>query len=467
MSIRTRLIAILLVGLLVALVVGGTGLHLLTKRSLVHQLDAGLEARARAMATLVSIEHGRVEMEYDDELSNPATAYLFELRSAAGTLIEHADRLGDMTLPFRTASVPVFFGLALPDGRPGRAVSLAFRVRDEDEDHVDEGMAYGGIGQELIITVAVSRGSVDGALAAVLGAQLAIGVGLVVVVAGLVWFGIRVGLQPLDHLAIGLGEVTGERLSRRFEPVGAPREIVPVYDALNRMLDRIEDTVQRERRFADAAAHELRTPLAELRSTAEVALKWPDPQRAVAAMEEVLGIGGEMEGLVESLLTLSRARGDNGGQSTGRTRLAPMVSRCLERAADMIEARCLDVRVEIDERAEAPAATEALEIIVRNLVENAVEYTPEGGSIFVHADQGDAGAFTFTVENGPVDLQREDLSRLFEPLWRADGSRTDRRHAGLGLTIARHLAESIGLVVRAELDEGRTLAVAVASGATA
>ncbi|MHC5003189.1 MAG: sensor histidine kinase [Planctomycetota bacterium] len=227
---------------------------------------------------------------------------------------------------------------------------------------------------------------------------------------------------------------------------------MPIYRELNRMLDRVEGVLERERAFVDAAAHELRTPLAELRSAAEVAIRWPEPARASAVLHEVLAIGGEMERLVESLLLISR--GDAGGEEPLTSPTVPadtIVPACLDRCNGAISDKAIRLSVQLEEGRSPRAPRDALTIIVRNLVDNAVQYTPVHGRIAIRSEPDSGGSSTFVVENGPVELEAGDLPRLFEPFWRTDTARSDRDHLGLGLAIVQRVAEAVGLRVDARL----------------
>jgi signal transduction histidine kinase len=327
----------------------------------------------------------------------------------------------------------------------------------------------------------MDRGPIDRALGTLLAALLAAGTAVALAAGALVVIGVRWGLAPLNRLSQQLASVSGGTISRRLHDGGVPRELVPVYRELNAMLDRVEQTLERERSFANAAAHELRTPLAELRTTAEVALRWPEPDRAIAALREALAIGSEMERLVESLLLISRgdagAPAAGGSSSSGQVEvtLGPIVRGCLDRAAASIRDKQLNVTVALNGSSAINghrASREGIEIIVRNLIDNAVHYTPPRGVIAIgdgHApkitdeDSEILRAAAFVIENGPVQLGESDLPRLFEPFWQRNQSRSDRQHVGLGLTVVHRMAVALGLHVHATL-AGDRLRIRISAG---
>ncbi|MCA9312143.1 MAG: HAMP domain-containing protein, partial [Phycisphaerales bacterium] len=280
-----------------------------------------------------------------------------------------------------------------------------------------------------------------------LGGRGVVGVAIIVLVS----VGVSWGLRPLGRLTRQLGQVTGDGAgSRRFDEGEGARELAPVRRALNQMLDRVHATVERERAFAGAAAHELRTPLAELRTTLEVAQRWPDPARAAASLHECMQIGAEMERLVESLLLMSRARnGEVGGHDGGSVALGPLVEVCLHRHEETIIARHLQVDNVLN-GAVMHGHKDAVEVIVRNLVDNAVRYTPDGGRISI-VPLGEDG---FRVENWPVTLRREEVPDLFTPFFRRAETAGWTTGAGLGLSVVEQVSRASGLRVEADVHDG-------------
>ena len=467
-SIRGRLLATLLTGLALVLGAGGTAVYLTAARSLTGQFDAALEARAHTVASLVKLEPpARLVWEISDAPAVPMDETFFELRDPARGVLKRSDNLGADPLPQRTpAENAVEFGdLDLAGAIRGRAAWLTFRPRVDPEDWEGRDIA-GADPPLLVVTAALDRTPVDRALARLLAALLALGTGVGVTAGLLIVLGVRWGLAPLNRLSRQLAAVGGDDLSRRFDGKAAPRELAPVYDELNRMLQRVERTIERERTFADAAAHELRTPLAELRTAAEVALRWPDLDRAEPALREALAIGREMECLVDSLLLISRGHAASSWDGARAASLGPIVRGCLKHADESIAAKGLAVAVTLNGGETLAAPADAVEIIVRNLIDNAVQYTPARGTILIGNGHAGHEAAALFVENGPVELVAGDVPRLFEPFWRREGARTDRRHSGLGLAVVDHIARAIGLRVEAEL-AGDRLRIRLAPAASA
>jgi two-component system sensor histidine kinase QseC len=452
----------LLAGLAIVLTAGGAAVYWIEASSLTRQFDAGLTARAQTLASLVKREPQALVFETSDAPEATIAETYFELRTREGRVLKRSANLGQSSLGGRdlnegeTAYAPI----ELPAGMSGRAIWLAFlpRIDPEDWEERDPQTAE----QELlIVAAALDRAPIDRALTTLLAALVSVGAATAAAGAMLVALGVRWGLAPLHRLSRQVGAVDGRTVGGRLDDSGAPRELVPVYRELNRMLDRVGQTLERERSFAGAAAHELRTPLAELRTIAEVALRWPDADRAAAALRELLAIGGEMERLVESLLLISRGNtvpASDAPVSGAAAPIAAIVRDCLQRSAGAIRDKDLTLSIELHGHETLPAPRDAVDIILRNLIENAVQYTPPRGSITIRdglAPDRTAALSTLVIENGPVQLREADLPRMFEPFWRLERSRSDRAHAGLGLAIVRHVAAAVGLRVDAGLSGDR------------
>jgi two-component system sensor histidine kinase QseC len=480
-TIRGRLLAMLLTGLALVLVAGGAAVYWTARRGLIRQYDAALEDRARTIAALVTLEPGRLVFASREGPTETIRETFFELHTVEPReLLKRSWNLRDGALPFRAdlGETPVFADVDLPNDRRGRAVWLAFRPRvdvdDDDEVEPEDGeediesmLQSRPIEPELLVVIAaLDRGPIDRPLAALLGALVVVGCVLGVTVAGLVMLGVRWGLLPLDRLSAQLGHVDATTLSERFDDAEAPCELSPVYRELNRMLDRVKQTLDRERLFADAAAHELRTPLTELRTTAEVAIRWPDANRAADALAETLAVGREMERLVESLLLISRGNANEIRDEPRDTPIATIVHHCLERSAGALAEKNLHLTVNLGERDVLRAPRDAVEIILRNLIDNAVQYTPTDGRIAIRSDGSRNGSVRVLIENHPVELSAEELPRLFEPFWKSEAARSDREHVGLGLAVVEQVAHAIGLRVDVGLNSGRLQISVFASGST-
>ncbi|MEM0969815.1 MAG: ATP-binding protein, partial [Verrucomicrobiota bacterium] len=227
----------------------------------------------------------------------------------------------------------------------------------------------------------------------------------------------------------------------------------PIVDRLNQLIERLEASFTRERRFSADLAHELRTPIAELKTLSEVALKWPD-QAGDKTHQETLLIAQDLESVVVTLLTL--ARWESGDHPI---KWEPMILATLLRDSwAPFEAKAEDRGLVIQwdlgqDEATSPYRTDPaiLRHILTNLFSNAVEYAPSQTIINVHQSEHE-----LIVTNQAPHLTEDDLAHLFDRHWRADPARTssDTPHTGLGLALAKACADALGTPLKAQLHEG-------------
>jgi heavy metal sensor kinase len=249
----------------------------------------------------------------------------------------------------------------------------------------------------------------------------------------------RIALRPLDRMTRTARRISAEDLSERVERPRTGDELDRLAETMNDMLARLEQAFAQSRRFAADAAHELRTPLAALRGTTEVALRG---DRSPAEYRKVLASSlEEVERLIrlsEDLLLFSRSQA--GSEPAGeRVELEPLLLEGLDAGARLGQAAGVSVRIEHAAPAVVRGDATALRRVLLNLVENAVKYTPRGGKVELSLIAEDDTA-SLTVSDTGMGLDPADAERIFEPFVRLDAARSrDTGGAGLGLAIARSI----------------------------
>lgn len=372
-------------------------------------------------------------------------AEYFEVQQADGTVLARSPSLGDFRLTLRKANEasPAFFNVKLPGGRRGRAVSLRFNRGAEDNAP--------GNGSEILAVFARDTEHLRHVLALTHAGLVGVGV----VTLGLAgWFVLvltRRGLRPYAALAAQVQRIQPNSLDLRLDPRGLPGEMIPMVEQLNRLMERLESAFARERRFSANAAHELLTPVAELRAAAENAIRWSDDPEATGSLaRETLETAGHMQRLVQTLLEL--AKSTPGGLSPTRDAfdLVELVRDCTKSHHDHLTAKALMLENSFPESASVSGSQPAALSIVQNLLANAVNYTPPSGRIQCRIDRV-ATEVRLTLTNTNPGLEATDLPKLWEPFWRRDAARTDRAHSGLGLALVHELARTHGWDVTASL----------------
>jgi signal transduction histidine kinase len=275
----------------------------------------------------------------------------------------------------------------------------------------------------------------------------------------------RAALSPVEAVVRAAGEMSEGDLSRRL-PVANPKdEIGRLTTTINALLarlevafTRLEETLSRQQRFAADASHELRTPLTSISGHARMLDEWAlhgDEQTARQSVGTIRREAGRMRGLVESLLTLTR--GDEGApMEVGRYDLSALGKEATETARAAAEGRVSVEFVSNEHEVTAAFDRERVLQVASILLDNAVKYTPEGGSVQVRVEEKDGGAALAVSDTG-VGISEEQLPLVFERFYRADAARVEDG-VGLGLSIARQIAEAHGgtLEVRSKLGVGST-----------
>jgi signal transduction histidine kinase len=451
-SIRRRLTRELLGA---ALLLGGAGLaamYLAARDAAIDQFDAALNAKAQAIGTLTVAGPGGVQVDFSDRLLRGFTDRrrrdFFELWGLDGAPLTRSGSLGPANLPRLPARVsrPRHWNLELPDRRPGRAVAVLFQPKTA---------SAAGPAPLLELVVASDREGLEETLWQLIA--IASGSALLLV-AATVWLipgVLRRGLGPLERLGEQVAGIGTGNLQTRLDPGPLPAELVPIAERLNGLLARIQESFERERRFSADLAHELRTPLAELRSAAECALKWPE-SRDPAVDRDILAIAAQMEAMVGHMLAL--ARGEQGQLAVRSEPVA--VDRLVGDLWSRLAPRAAERGLVVDRRLEPlvlAADPGLLRSILGNLLENAADYAPRGGRIELRT-----GPDGIVVANATEDFGPEDLPRLFERFWRKEAARSGGQHVGLGLAVARVFAEAMDWTLAADSPRPNWLAFTLA-----
>lgn len=262
----------------------------------------------------------------------------------------------------------------------------------------------------------------------------------------------RRGLRPLADMAAAAGHIHATQLHERLAPAGWPDELRALATAFDAMLARLDESFTRLSQFSADLAHELRTPLFNLRGEAEIALtqaRTPEAYREVLAssLEEL----DRLSRMMESLLFLARAEQPH----TRVTRQTLDAHAEAEVVRDFHEAAAEEqgVRLIVEGAARVDAEPAMLRRALTNLVTNALAHTPRGGTVTVRV-AGQNGGTVFTVTDTGPGIAPEHLPRIFDRFYRADPARGGG--AGLGLSIAKSIAELHGGTLTAASGPGAT-----------
>ena len=260
------------------------------------------------------------------------------------------------------------------------------------------------------------------------------------------------GLQPLAAMTQSLKRIGPQRLHERIPLDGWPRELQPLAVAFDDMLDRLEDSFTRLSQFSADLAHELRTPIANIRGEAEVTLTRPrSPDEYREVIESTVAECERLSGIVDNLLFLARAEAAEG--NVQRTSFDGRAA--LEKITAFYEAIAeeQDVTLTCAGEGEVRADPMLFGRAVSNLVENALRFTPAGGTILISIALR-AAHFEIAVKDTGCGIAAEHLPRVFDRLYRADSSRSSQG-AGLGLALVKSITHLHGGSAKIESEVGR------------
>lgn len=300
-------------------------------------------------------------------------------------------------------------------------------------------------------------------LRALLITTLALGVvlGLPVAALGGWWLAGR-ALAPVRAMVEAANRIEAENLADRLPQPPRRDELGQLARTFNQLLDRLQAAFQRERRFTADVSHDLRTPLALLKSSIEVALNRPrSAEELRGTLMEANSQIDRLTGLLDAALTLARADSGQLQEHFAMLNLSELLTDLVETSAPYAQdERGQTMTCDIAPDLWARGDRDYLTRLFLNLLDNAMQYTPNGGVVRVLA-AATREQLTVTVEDNGSGIAAEDLSHVFDRFYRADkargsGGHMPARHAGLGLSIAQAIAHAHGgeITVESVLGQG-------------
>lgn len=296
-------------------------------------------------------------------------------------------------------------------------------------------------GGEIRVQVG-ERHEVRNELAASVALRLLLPLGIALpVLALLIWFAVGKGLSPLRRIGSEVAQRDPANLAP-LEERTAPAEITPLLHALNALLGRLDTALESERRFTADAAHELRTPLAALKIQAQVARRAENEAQRTAALDKlILGVDRATH-LIGQLLTLARLE-PTGGSTVlmSDCDLAALARQTLADLAPAAQEKEIELELSSPDSALVKGNADMLGILLRNLVDNAIRYTPRHGQVNVILTVEQDRARLDVLDSGP-GIPEQERGRVFDRFYRILGS--DAAGSGLGLSIVKRIADCHG-----------------------
>ncbi|MCX6602239.1 MAG: heavy metal sensor histidine kinase [Acidobacteria bacterium] len=435
-SVGARLTAWFSAILATALLLAGIGVRWGMRQSIHDTVDRDLQARLEGMRQFLDKEEkdpesGSLSEELAEQASMTAAGAYFRIAGQDGQWIYQSKGSEEWSMPGPRLPEQGRIQTVETGGGPARVLAASVRV-GTIQIGAPLGSFYEMLNGFLWTAVVVSP-----ALLFLAGA-------------GGYWLSRR-ALEPVDAITRTAQTISEKDLSQRLPERGVGDELDRLSATLNAMFGRLESSFERVTRFTADASHELRTPVAVIRTTAELARSRPrSEQEYERALDTIQAESEHISALIDDLLLLARADAGKEEFAGEPLDLRESVRSVCAKVRVLAEARGIGLEEETSAEVRVQADGRAVHRVLLILLENAIQYTAEGGSIKVAATM-EAGWARVTVRDTGVGIAAEDLPHIFERFYRASKDRSRRGGGvGLGLAIAEWIAARHGGTITVE-----------------
>lgn len=448
-SLRTRVSLSVALLLLVAVVLLSLFVYMDLGGGLRRTLDDSLRMSASVAAAAVQVSNHSLSVQPDLPGSSRELQSLWN----EGTTVRYLDAAGNTLAGFGLGWNAPTNTTNLAEARAEGHAFSEWTDRTLDKDFRVYTQAVSN-GDAVLGFVQVMRDlhPISETLAELLAA-LAIG-GTLVVVGGAIggFFLSRQALKPIDKITRTAREISAQDLSARLNMTGSYDEVGRLASTFDSMLERLEDSFARERRFTADASHELRTPLAAMEAILGVIRAEPrSAEEYEQALDDLAEETTRLRKLVEDLLFL--ARGEHSGQEATETfDLSLLVQDVVDALSPLAEEKALSLQCQAEPRLQVRGKTDSLIRVFLNLIDNAIKFTDQGGiTVTVYSTKESA---VVAVADTGVGIPSAHLEHIFERFHRVDPSRSNPG-SGLGLSLARQIILDHGGTLTVKSTEGR------------
>ncbi|WP_028775295.1 sensor histidine kinase [Shewanella waksmanii] len=375
------------------------------------------------------------------KLDNENSNYYLQSWNKQGQTLRKSSSLGDYQLPAPSSlqqtvhSDDLEYNSQLSNGDAIRVYSFAVQ---------------GGPRKPAVnISVAINREEMNQQLSSYALQLIGGGLFFCILLSAMLVFAIRKALTPIQNLSEQVAKVEAGSLHNRLIATNVPSEISPLVDRLNQLLARLEQSFARERQFNNDLAHELRTPLAAMRTTSEVALKWPE-QSSSEDFQYIAESSAQLQQTIDSLLSLARIENSSAETLLEQVNITRLIEECLSLQTTQMQQRNITISQLVSQDQYIVSDPRLLRVIFSNLISNAIAYAPVNSRVIIDSESQQS---VIRISNHAPHLAQDDLTTMFDRLWRKDKARTDNQHVGLGLSIAHSAAQALSLELHARLSE--------------
>ena len=454
-SIRNSITLFTLLCVIVILLAGQIVVDRIISNWLVQQFDDALESKARALVTLTKSSGEDVELDFADEFmtayDSPAEPEYFELFLESGLLIERSrsfEGYEESIFSDQEMDIQVRNNV-LPDGREGRQISIKFVPQIVDKSlraqYPEEGR------ERAMIRVSRERNSLNQILFRLHALILGIGLVVVISITAGVTRAINSGLQPLVQIKNEIGQISPQSIDRRLNIEKQPVELEPIATQFNLVLSEIEKALVRERQFSSDVAHELRTPVSEIRALAEVGLRWPDEKEVSTYFSDIHQSSCHLDTMISNLLHLCRCDEGQFDSEISEVQLDEVIEKICALLAFESKAKSITFDLTNNRLPVLLVDINWFELILYNLFSNAIAHSPSNACVIIEVHT-DSDRCSIDIKNPMLGcLSSSDLPHIFDRFWRKDIARTAGKHAGIGLSLVKSYTECLDMKVEVSI----------------
>ncbi len=447
-SIRLRLSAWYFATLLVALILFGIGTWLAMRRSIYETVDNTLQDRVQGVRQFMEVQLEALALEeVRDEFHEHSVL------GPGGDLFQVCNSRGEWlyrSAPFAESNLKI----KLPSRLPAKGLFEDLEVRNRRIRTFSSRIEVRG--QPYTVQVAAPVGELAEALERYrLTLLLLIPAVLLVASGGGYWVSRR-ALAPVDRIIRDAQSISSQNLQKRLDVPATGDELQRLSETLNQMLERLDQAFRRVTQFTADASHELRTPVAVIRTTAEIALRRPrSTSDYEAALRDILAQSERTSELIESLLTLACADAGQHLLQRSRVDVGETIREAVETGRRLAAAKGLEFTATVEQQGITVVGDgQALGRLALILVDNAVKYTPVPGTVQLRLDS-DGRCAVLEVRDSAIGIPPEHLSQIFERSYRADPARgSESGGSGLGLAIAHWIVQHHGGEITVDSKQG-------------
>jgi len=448
--IRRAMIAVLLIELCCALTFAGTSIwH--EWRVRLRALDITINGRSDSLIGAVQDkEDPAAHVMVDPQEFNPSPNDVYAVYNQDGQLVGESENASASLISLGSDG---FRNASIGDHRYRVMQKNALRIIDRDETN--------GVGRKrpVIVVYAATADYVWHEVGEAAGFYILVSLVLLFLTAAILIYFLRRLLAPLRDLALHAAAIRADSLT--FEPPSSVlriHELTPLADALSKTITRLRLAFEKEQRFINDAAHELKTAVAVVRSTIQLlSMRSRTPEEYQQGLEQALNDNQRVEELVAQMLTLARAS-ERAEEMLVNVDLGREVASTLKAIGSIAEHKGIQIVPSLAHDVKVQLPQNAVQILVSNFVMNAVQHSARGSEVRVAVRQGqeDEKKAVLEVEDFGSGIAPQNLPHVFDRFFREDPSRSrETGGIGLGLAICKSIVESAGGVIELESTQGK------------